>query len=294
MKHVSQEKLSKRAKGKIKKSLAASYDYENENPLVEMADLDLFFSDDTGLVYDYDGDIVGALDEDGDIISVDDLDEDWLDEAIYIDEAGTSPEKAGIRMKGSGYMGTSRTNAPMAHGGGAARGIKTRNGSPASMRGNGEMNYGEEEADESFDPYVSRLESQIARQQEVIDAFQDLQQAEALEQHKSQILGAYPELSVVESRLDRCQTVQEMREEAEALLTVVESARGTRTYGAASARVNGSSVDSVNVNGAPRADLLTESDEDGQVIGAGFGSGETDTASRVAAHRRRRLSEDQN
>jgi hypothetical protein len=297
-KHVPAEKISPRSRKRHMKKLAASYDHEPQDLLFE-EEMGVYISEETSLVFDIDGDLIGALDEHGEIVAVEDLDEDWLDEAIEtfeesLDEGGTTPEKAGVRMKGAGQARTKGgTNAPGSHGGGAAKGIRTKSGSPGSMRGGGKDSYGEEEYDESYDDsgYVTRLEAQIARQQEVIDAFQDLQQAEALETSRARILDSYPELGVVESRLARCQTVQEMQEEAEALLTLVESSRGSKRYGSNN---NGSSVNSGNVNGAPQGDLLTETHDEGSSLGVDLGSAPTDTASRVAARRRRKLVETQN
>ena len=273
-------------KGKKKrKSRKESYENHYDNDLFEDT-LDILVCEDTGLVFDYDDNVIGAIDENDDIIDVDDLDDEWLDEAMDITEGGTTPEKAGVRMKGAGFARSrGKTNAPRARHGGK-HDVKTKGGSPSDESYDDDYDESYDDFD-SYDPYVERLESQVARQQEVIDAFQDLQQVEALESHKAQILGSYPELGVVESRLDACQTVAEMREEAEALLSLVETGRSTHAY---TGSVNGNSMNSDNVGGAPSADLLTESESSG----IDLGSAPTDTASRVAASRRRRLAQNQN
>ena len=112
-----------------------------------------------------------------------------------------------------------------------------------------------------------------------------------MEEAKRTILDINPELSVVESRLDRCQTPEEMRVEAEALLTLVEASRDSRPW---TGQVDGGNggVSSGTVGNAPHADLLTEETTTG-FDAALSGAASSDTASRVAAARRRRLDETQ-
>jgi len=106
---------------------------------------------------------------------------------------------------------------------------------------------------------------------------------------KQGILGSHPELSIVESRLDRCQTAEDMRVEAEALLTLVESSRGSHAWNGS---ISGNGVSSSSIGGAPDVSLLTE-----EQTTTGFDSAlceantSSDTASRVAAARRRRLNQ---
>jgi len=269
------------------KALAASFEYDVNDLLIE---------DTTGVLYHMDGTVVGGIDEDGDPFFYDeDGDQVWLDEDEYEDEydyidemevgahGGGTP--VALKMKGAEARYTVGTFG--SHGGGDAKSVKRKSGSPNTMRGGG----GGEDQEESYSPYVARLEDQVARQQEVIDAYQDLQYAEAMQEAKTSILDAHPELSVVEARLDRCQSAEDMRVEAEALLTLVESSRGNRSW---TGKVDGNGVSSASVGGAPDVSLLTEE----QVI-TGFdaalsGAEVSDTASRVAAARRRRLDETQN
>lgn len=282
-------------------ALRASHEFELANLLIE---------DETDLLYSPEMELVGGITEDGDIFFYDEegdaicIDPSWLgeDESEYeeyedddeMDEMEVGAHGGGkpvaLRMKGTGQegRGVAKPKAS-AHGGGAGGKTGVRQGS----------GKGTETEDESYDPYVERLESQIARQQEVIDAYQDLQHAEALESAKAGILGSHPELSVVESRLDRCQSAEEMRVEAEALLTLVESSRGTRPWtGEVGGNGNNNSssggVNSGSVDGAPPAELLAEEQVSTGFDAAFEGAAVSDTASRVAAARRRRLDEAQN
>ncbi|HUU58956.1 MAG TPA: hypothetical protein VMZ50_05385, partial [Phycisphaerae bacterium] len=276
-----------------KKKLSASFDFDLNNLLIE---------DETGHLYNqYDGSLVGGMDEDGDLFLYDedgdpvwitedddeDDDEYEFDGEYEMDEMEVGAHGGGqpvaLRMKGSGP--TQGIGTFGSHGGGDAKQVKRKQGSPGGMRGGGTTE------DESYNPYVARLESQITRQQEIIDAYQDLQRAEALESAKSSILGSHPELRVVESRLDRCQSAEEMRVEAEALLTLVESSRDSRPW---KGGVAGGGVNSGAVSGAPDASLLTEEQTTTGFDAALSGSSSSDTASRVAAARRRRLDETQN
>jgi hypothetical protein len=270
-------------------ALKASHEFDLPNLLIE---------DETGLFYQHDGELVGGIDEDGDLFIFDeDGDQVWLGEDEgeyedydddeydddYMDEMEVGAHGGGkpvaLKMKGRGQegRGVSKPKAS-AHGGGAGGKTGVRQGSGGE--------------DESYDPYVERLESQIARQQEVIDAYQDLQHAEAMDEAKTSILDAHPELSVVETRLDRCQTAEDMRVEAEALLTLVESSRGSRPW---SGKIEGNSgVSSDSVGGAPDVSLLAEDKIITGFDSAFNGAASSDTASRVAAARRRRLDEARN
>ena len=293
-------KVGNLRKGGGKKKLKASWDGDFNDLLIE---------DETGaLISQYYDTEVGGIDEDGDVFFYDaDGDVLWLDEdgdlVEYLDDEGDDyatgydeymeemevgahggGKPVALRMKGQGTRGYG-TGPVGAHGGGK-HGVKTKTGSPYGMRGGGNT----EDADEAYDPYVLRLEDQLARQQEIIDAYTDLQHTEAMEEARTSILGAHPELSVVESRLDRCSTPEEMRVEAEALLTLVETSRSSQAW---NGPVNG--VNSGMVDGVPAAGLLAEGDQFNTGFDAAMsGVGSSDTASRVAAARRRRLDETTN
>jgi len=148
---------------------------------------------------------------------------------------------------------------------------------------------------------LSRYEDIVQEQHEIIRESDEARERESLGRYRAEALARYPELSVVETTLKRCESVQELEEQINTCLSLVETVQSRNPApepeqtsvlaerfdrprnGISSHGVSAAPMGPLNESSTPFVDG-PRGGGDTSVIGGG------NTASRVAAHRKRRRS----
>ena len=141
---------------------------------------------------------------------------------------------------------------------------------------------------------VSRYESLCQEQHEAIEALRESAKQAEMERARAEAFERHPELRTVESRLMRCESVEELNSEVTGLVSLVETRRPSVPLAAPvlieRARGNGAHSGATR-DGVPVESLMESSSPHSDRLGGGMRLGNGDVASRVAAHRKRRRGE---
>jgi hypothetical protein len=138
---------------------------------------------------------------------------------------------------------------------------------------------------------VTRYESLCQEQHETIEALRESANQAEMERARAEAFERHPELRRVESRLLRCESVEELNTEVAGLVSLCETRQPAAPPAAPPLveRTNGNGAHSgAPRDGVPVGSLMESSSPFSDRLGTGMRLGNGDVASRVAAHRKRR------